>query len=200
MLASGSLRNVGPIKVQRARREARGIGVDRQVVLVGQPEQPDQVGRIALERILVQHIDAIVVDDEIIDRERAAALAPEAVEDPVENRQLLRLPCFQFGADDRGEITHVLGDPEIGLHEPLDARQPAASLVADAFGDALLNVEGQPLFGPAGEEMEMAAHAPEEFLASREELKLVLREQTRPHQLFGLAARGRRTWRSRTAC
>ena len=132
-------------------------------------------------------IDAIVVDDEIVDRERAAALAPEAVEDPVENGQLLGLPGLEFGADDGREITHVLGDPEIGFHKTFDARQTAARLVSDTLGNAPLNVEGQPFLRAARDEMKMAAHAPEEFFASGEELKFILREQARPHELFGLA-------------
>ena len=54
LVGLGSLRKVGPMSVQRSRREPRGVGVDRQVVLVGEPEQPDQVGGIALECVLVE--------------------------------------------------------------------------------------------------------------------------------------------------
>ena len=41
------------------------VGMVFQAVPVGEPEQPQQVDRIALEHRLVGDVDAVVVDDEI---------------------------------------------------------------------------------------------------------------------------------------
>ena len=82
-------------------------------------------------------------------RERAAAPAPEAAEDAVEDGQSLRLARLEFGADDRREVADILGDQEIALHEALDARQAAARRIADALGDDALQVEGQALLRAA---------------------------------------------------
>ena len=54
------------------------------------------------------------------------------------------------------------------------ADRPPRGRVADALGDAALQVEGQALLGAAGGEMHVAAHAPQELLAAREQLELVL--------------------------
>ena len=111
-----------------------------------------------------------------------------SVEDPVEDGQFLRLPGLEFGADDRREIAHVLGDPEIGFMKrstPTDRRAPRPRYARRSP----LNVEGEPLLRAARDEVQMAAHAPEEFLASREELKFIRREQARPTSSSG--------WRTR---
>ena len=84
--------------------------MDRQVVPVGEPEQPDEVDRIALEGVSPAHVDAVVVDDEVVAFERAAAAAAEAAEHAVEHRTALGLARLQLGADDGGEVAHVLGD------------------------------------------------------------------------------------------
>jgi hypothetical protein len=97
------------------------------------------------------------------------------------------LAGFEFGADDSGEVAHILRDEEVGLHEALDARQPAAALVANALGDEALQVEGQALLGAAGHEMHVAAHAPQELLAAREKPELLRREEAGLHELFRLA-------------
>ena len=44
-------------------------------------------------------------------------------------------------------------------------------------------IEGQPLLGASSDEVHVATHAPQEFLAAREELVLGLREQARHHEL-----------------
>ena len=54
LVGLGILAQSGSDELQRARREARSVRMDRQVVPVGEPEQPDQVDGIALEGVLVE--------------------------------------------------------------------------------------------------------------------------------------------------
>src|SRR6185503_5300414 len=75
---------------------------------------------------------------------------------------------------------------KVRLHEALDGGQAAARRVADALGDAALQVEGQALLGAARGEMHVAAHAPQKLLAAREQVELALREEPCLHQLLGL--------------
>ena len=61
------------------------------------------------------------------------------------------------------------------LHEPLDALEAAAVAVAEPLGERRLAVEREPLLGPAGKEVQMAAHGPQEVLAAPERRLLVAR-------------------------
>ena len=53
---------IGVDAAQRARHRAHGVGMQRQAVMIGHPEQPDDVDGIALEHIVVDDADAVVVD------------------------------------------------------------------------------------------------------------------------------------------
>ncbi len=160
--------------------------MDRQVRSVGDPEQPDQVDRIAFERVVADDVDAIVVDLEILGVRDRAGSTPQAPDEPAKRGRSLRVPILERRADDRGQIADVLGDEEIVLHEPLDVDQPRAGRIAELTGDRALDVKTQPLFCPAGEEVEPAAHAPEEFLASAKERELPRREQSGGDKLAGV--------------
>ena len=48
------------------------------------------------------------------------------------------------------------------------ARKPGMPAIAEPLGHQRLHVEAQALLGPAGEEMQLAAHRPEEALAAAE--------------------------------
>ena len=67
---------------ERARRRAHRVGMEREIVLLRQVEDADQVDRIALEDVGVGDVDAVVVDDEVVGlaqrapRWRAGASAP----------------------------------------------------------------------------------------------------------------------------
>ena len=127
--------------------------MDRQVRSVGDPEQPDQIDRIALERVGADHVDAIVVDLEILrvlDRARPPAQAPD---EAVEHRRPLGLALLERRADDRGQIADVFGDEEVVLHEPLDVDEPRPGRIAELTGDRSLNVETKAFFRPSGEEV-----------------------------------------------
>ena len=92
----------------------------------------------------------------------------------------LDLLDLQRRAQDGGEVADVLGDQEVVLHEALDRAQAAALDVAQPLGHRLLHVEGQPLLGAARQEMQVAAHGPQEVLAAAEGGVLVRREDRAP--------------------
>ena len=54
------------------------------------------------------------------------------------------------------------------MHEALDRGFPGPVGVVHDLGDLALIVEGQPLLGAAGEQVQVAAHRPEEVLGAVE--------------------------------
>ncbi len=155
-----------------------GVRMDREVVPVREPEQADQVHRIALEGVLRAQVHPAVVDPEILRLHGGGAEAVAEPADPaVEHRRALGVARLQLRADDGGEVAHVLGDAEIGLHEALDAREAAPGLVAEALGDPRLQAEGQALLRPLGREVHVAADPPQELLAALEQRVFLRREQ-----------------------
>jgi hypothetical protein len=62
-------------EAQGARGEPRRVRMDRKIVPVGEPVHADEVDGIALEGVVAPHIDAVVVDDEIVALQRAAPAA-----------------------------------------------------------------------------------------------------------------------------
>ena len=48
------------------------------------------------------------------------------------------------------------------------ALKPRMAAIAEPLGHHLLHVEAEPLLGPVGQEMQMAAHRPQEALAAAE--------------------------------
>ena len=61
------------------------------------------------------------------------------------------------------------------LHEALGVAQAGARRIAEPSGDRPLKIEAQPLFGPAGEEMQVAADRPQKFLAAAEQPQFLAR-------------------------
>ena len=51
-LASGSVAQLGVDELERARRQPQRVGMERQIVLLGEMEDADQVDRIAIEHVL----------------------------------------------------------------------------------------------------------------------------------------------------
>ena len=90
----------------------------------------------------------------------------------VEHRRRLAVVLLERGAEDAGQVADVLGDQEVVLHEALDVLQAGMRRVAEPLGHLALDVEGQPLLGAAGHEVQMAAHRPEEILGLAEEAQL----------------------------
>ena len=151
-------------QAERAGQQLQRVGMVFQPVPVGEPEQPQQVDRIALEHLVVGDVDAVVVDDEVAGAGELALAAREGEEDAVEARHMLGLLLLERGAEDAGQVADILGDQEVVLHEALDRRQAGMAGVAEPLGDLALDVEMQPFLGLAGEEMHVAAHRPQEIL------------------------------------
>ena len=186
--------------LQRLGDEPRRGRMDRQIRSVGHPENSDQIDGIALEGVGGDHIDAIVLDLEVGGVGDRAGASPEPADEPVEYGRRLRLALLERSADDRRQVADVLGDEEIVLHEALDVGLPRPGRVAELPGDRPLHVETQPLLGAAGEEMQPAAHRPQEFLAAPEKREFARRKQARRDQLMRIFALDRHISRSRTAC
>ncbi len=162
--------------------------MERQIVLLPQPEDADQVDRVAPEGVRVRDVDAIVVDDKVIRLEHDAPRTRlEARHHAVEHRHGLRFTFFQPRAENRGQVADVLGDQEVVLHEALDILHAGMRRVAKPHRDLALDVERKPFFGAAGDEMHVAAHRPEEILGAAEFLVIVAVEHTTLDQLFGFA-------------
>jgi hypothetical protein len=106
---------------------------------------------------------------------------------PVEPRSLFGLLVLKPGAENAGQVADILGDQKIVLHEPFDRGKARMVLIAETLGDIALNVEGEPLFGLAGEEMHVAAHRPEEIFGLFEKLEFAARQHAETDQFGGVA-------------
>ncbi len=88
---------------------------------IGQMEQADQVDRVLLEGILFGKPDATAVIEKIERAGDALGLAGETADHTVnQTRRGLCLLVLEFGAEDAGEIAHILGHQEVVLHKALD--------------------------------------------------------------------------------
>jgi len=169
---------------QRLRHQPAGVGMDGEIVAAGDLVEPQQVDRVALEGVVVDDGEALALQGEIGMAERAHPPAlGEGADQAGQAGARLLLARLQRGADDRGEVADILGDEEIGLHEALDRRLATAAGITDRGRDLALQVEGKPLFGPAGDEVHPAAHPPEEFLRALEHRELARIEQPGLDQL-----------------
>ena len=161
----------------------------RQIVLLGEPENADQIDRIVLEDVGRGEIDAVVVDDEIVavGHPPPGQVRPQPRHHPAQHRRGLGLLVLELGAQDRGEIADLLGDQEVVLHEAFDILHAGMRGIAEADRDLALHVERQPLFGAAGEEMDVAADRPEEIGAAAEGAVFLGVEHAAFDELIGFA-------------
>ncbi len=197
----GVLAQSGVDALQRLGDEPRRVRVDRQVRAFRDPEEPDQVDRVALENIGAEDVDAVRFDLEVLGvRDGARPAAPQPSDEPVEHRRGLRLALLERGADDRRQVADVLGDQEIVLHEAFDVGLAGPGRIAELPGDRPLDVEAEALLGPSGEKMQPAAHRPKNFLAAAEQGEFARREHAGGDQVVGVAARDKRISRSRRGC
>ena len=74
----------------------------------------------------------------------------------------------EMGEEDPGQVADRLRVQEIVAHEALDRRFARPVGVAHPRRDLALIVEGEPLLGAAGDEVEVAAHRPQEALGALE--------------------------------
>ena len=140
--------------------------MDREAIAVGDPEQPDEIDRIAGKNLMPSDRDAAIFHFEIAGHDGRPLAPPRSK--PIEPRGWLGVLFFERRANDRGQIADILGDQKIMLHEPLDACETASRRIAEPVRDPALMVEAQCFFRPARQKMEMAADTPEKLLASAE--------------------------------
>src|SRR5580693_1535456 len=108
--------------MRRSTVSASVFGVERQIVLLRQVKQPDQIDRIAPEDVGAGDVDAVVVDGEVVGLAQGAPAArrAQARHHAAEHRRGLGLALLEAGAEDGGEVADMLGGEEIVLHEALD--------------------------------------------------------------------------------
>ena len=172
---------------QGARHAFQRVRVELQIVDVGDVEKPDDVDRIALEDVRIGQRDAAAVLDEIHGSRDLVDALGEARDDVLQPRRLLGLLVFERGAEDAGQIADILGDEEIVLHEAFDGRQARPRVVAEAFRDLPLDVEGQPLLRLTGQKVHVAAHGPEKIVRLLEDLPLVSRKDAELDEFLRVA-------------
>ena len=163
--------------LQRLGDEPRRVRMDGQAGPVGDPIEPDQIDGVALERVASDRVDAIVVDAKIRGVRHRARPAAQAAEEAIEPLRRLGLALLHRRADDRGQVADILRHQEIVFHEALDVVLPGARGVAQPFGDRPLQVEAQALLRATRQEMQVAAHRPEEFLAAAKQREFPRRKQ-----------------------
>ena len=185
----GILAQLNVDQLQRARHGAHRVGVKGEIVFLGEPENPDQVDRVVLEDIGRRQVDAVVVDNKIVavGHPPPFRVRPEARHHAAEHGRGLGLLVFQLGAQDRGEIADILGDQEIVLHEAFDILHAGMRRISKPDGDLALDVERQPLFRTAREEMDIAADRPQEIRAAAEGAVFLRVEHAAFEQFIGLA-------------
>ena len=96
-----------------------------------------------------------------------------------EAEALLAQLLVELGEEHAGQVADRLRVEEIELHEALDRRFPGPVGVMHDLGDARLIVEVEPLLGASGEQVQMAAHRPEEALGAVEAAELGGGQQAR---------------------
>ena len=174
-------------QLERTGEQFQRLGVIFEPVSVCEPEQPQQVHRVALEHALIGHVDAVIVDDEIAGAGKFSAAARKVHEEAVEAGNMLALFFLKGRAENTGEIAHALGRQEVVLHEALDRRQAGMACIAKPLCDIALNIEMQPLFRLSGEKVHVAAHRPEKIFRLAKLEIFLAGENALPHQVFRTA-------------
>ncbi len=124
-------------------------------------EQPNKPDRVLVEGIGEIEGEAVAVDAETGRRpsEQGHRQRRQAEAGP-----RLAVLVLENGAQDAGQIADVLGHPEVVLHEALDTAGARTIGVAEAVGDDVLEIEGEPFFRSPRDVMQMTAHGPQEVL------------------------------------
>ena len=124
-------------------------------------------------------------DPPAVEHEAAEPLGPAADRRKREAEALLAELLVELGEEQAGQVADRLRVEEIELHEPLDRGFPRPVGVIHDLGDARLIFEAQPLLGAPGEQMQVAAHRPEEALGAVEAAELGGGQQPRADEVRG---------------
>ena len=149
------------------------VGVRRR----GMRKVSNEIDRIACEDLGVSNVQPIVVDAEVGSLANLTPHFPvERTEKPPVSRRCFQLLHFEGAAKDRRQVSDVLGDQKVMLHESLDGPHAAARRIAKALRHCRLHFERQHFLCAARQEMQEAAHAPKKVLATTERLHFFRRE------------------------
>ena len=103
-----------------------------------------------IERVRFHDIHPVVVDPEIGGVGHGGRPTTQPAQKSVQSLRRLCLALLQSRADNRRQVSNILGDQKIVFHEPFDGMLASSLAVAELFGDGSLNVETEPLLGAAG--------------------------------------------------
>src|SRR5690606_35684094 len=107
-------------KAERASDQSKRIRMQLQPVPIRQPEKAQEIDRILAENIVAGDIYAMMLDDEAGCPCHLAPPAGKGAEHRIETSCMPCLLDFQHRAEDPRQVSDLLGDQEILLHEMLD--------------------------------------------------------------------------------
>ena len=151
-------------QLERAGDLLHRVRVEGEVVAVGEVEDADQVDRIAREDLSSAMLMRLLSTTKSVVSGILWCAPASDPEEAVERRRRLAVMLLERRAEDVGEVADFLGDQEVVLHEALDVLEAGMGGVAEPHRHAALDVEGEPLLGAAGHEVEVAAHRPQEIV------------------------------------
>jgi hypothetical protein len=158
-MASGWMQVAGPERLLEEAQDVQLVGEERRRVLDG---------------------DAVLLDDvTVLDLLAPGAAAQEAEDGGF----LLDVARLQLGQEDARQLAHAGGVAEVVLHEMLHGAAPGMVLVAHPLGHLDLVVEGQLVLRAVGDQVQVAAHRPEEAFGRVEGGEFVGRNTPRVHEV-----------------
>ena len=164
-----------------ARDQPQRLGVDRELLAVGNRENLDQPDRIMFEPVAGGRAQLSALDLVALD---LARLGPEPRE------QALRLAgeaLVELREEHAGEVADHFRLQEKILHEPLDRAFARPVGKIHPRGDLALEVEGQAILGAVAGGVKVAAYRPEEILGAAEGAQFRRRQQPDVDQFARLA-------------
>ena len=120
-----------------------------------QGEHGEQAHRIGLEKIVLRDRDAAAIEDETL-----KPLWPPADRGKREAKALVRKLLVELREEQPGQIPDRLRIEEVELHEALDRGFSRPVSIIHDLGDPRLIVEIEPLLGPSGKLVKVAADRP----------------------------------------
>ena len=144
----------------------QGIGVDIVAMAVGDRKNPDHVGGIFLKILFVGNRQAPAHQPESLD------LGFQGQRRPVQQTFFL-VALFQQGAKNPGQVTDILGDQEVMLHEAFDLVEAGVILIPELFRQRQLHVKGHPFLRPSIQQVQMLAYRPQKIFRPPERSKFL---------------------------
>ncbi|MND99466.1 hypothetical protein D3C80_918520 [compost metagenome] len=175
---------------QRTNHGGEGVGVQVQVQPVRLDEQQQQAHRIAGEDGGPGDGQPPLFDRQAVEGQPDPAPPHQPRQAARQTFRLLLLARLKLGRDGAGQGADLARDLEIATHEALDRQFVAAPPPAHAPGDFRLEVEGQLLLGPPGDQMQQDAHPPQKADRLAEAAQLARGQQALQRRLPPLAVRG----------